>query len=78
MQACRHQRLTLLMPSTEVRLRCRRCHLTLAEDEAAGGPCPECLEATGVRRADYERVEITTRQTARARCEDCGLLMDAE
>lgn len=78
MGACKHARLTLMMPTTEVRLRCRHCHLTLPEEELEGGSCPECLEESGRRRSDFERTEIATADAARVRCEDCGLVTDAE
>lgn len=79
MDACRHERLTLLAPSTEIRLRCRHCHLTIAEEELdEDGYCPECKEEHGRRRADFERVEVSTRDVTKVRCEDCGLVTEAE
>lgn len=77
MDVCGHAHLTLLMPEQQTRLRCRHCRLTIAEEEVAGGPCPECLEG-GERRADFERIEVSTADTARVRCEDCGLVTTAE
>lgn len=73
---CRHLHLLLLRPSTETRLRCRHCHLTIAEAELGGAPCPECLEATGRRRRDFETIEVTSNEKTRVRCEGCGLLFD--
>lgn len=77
MDRCPHVRLTLLRPSTETRLRCRHCHLTISEAELGGAPCPECLEAHGRRRRDFERIEVTLNETTRMRCEDCGLVTEA-
>jgi len=73
MAGCAHPRLLLLLPETATRLRCRHCHLTIDEAEVGDGPCPECQEAHGVTRSDFERVEVTTRGQAEARCEDCGV-----
>lgn len=73
---CPHTHLTLIPPEVQVRLRCRRCHLTLPEDELSGGACPECLERDGRRRKDFERVEIQTAKTTRMRCETCGMVAD--
>jgi len=73
---CPHAHLTMLTPSVQPRLRCRRCHLTIAAEELKGGPCPECLEADGARRRDFETIEVTTGAGTRFRCEDCGLMLE--
>lgn len=75
MEDCPHRQLTVLAPKSNPRMRCRRCGLTIAEEELAGGPCPECLES-GERRTDFERVEVAVRTKTRLRCEDCGLVLD--
>ncbi len=77
MEDCPHHQLTVLAPKTNPRLKCRRCGLTIAEEELGGGPCPECLEG-GERRTDFERVEVAVRTKTRLRCEACGLVLDAE
>ena len=74
--ACPHANLVLLQPESRDRLRCRSCHLTIDEAELGGGPCPECLEADGAKRSDFERVEVTTRGQTRVRCEDCGVWVE--
>jgi hypothetical protein len=73
---CAHANLVLLRPEAQTRLRCRHCHLTIDEGELGGGPCPECREARGVTRSDFERVEVTTRGETEVRCEDCGLRVE--
>jgi predicted RNA-binding Zn-ribbon protein involved in translation (DUF1610 family) len=75
MTPCQHRNLVLL-PAAAPRLRCRHCHLTLAAEELGRGPCPECREATGRQRFDFEPVAPGPR-TVRYRCEDCGALMAA-
>ena len=73
MTTCRHYNLVLL-PREAPRLRCRHCHLTLSAEELGEGPCPECLDATGQRRYDFDPL-ATASQAARYRCEDCGALV---
>jgi hypothetical protein len=75
MTSCEHQELSLI-PSPGKKLRCRHCQLTIDEEELAGGPCPECLEAFGVRRRDFEPVPDAVGHT-RYRCENCGAVIDA-
>jgi hypothetical protein len=55
-------------------MRCRHCHLTIREDELDGGWCPECYEASGQRRSDFETVAGED-GGVRYRCEDCGILV---
>ena len=76
--SCNHQNLVLL-PAAAPRLRCRRCHLTLSAAELEGGPCPECLDATGRRNYDFEPVPGDgSGHAARYRCEDCGAMIGPE
>ncbi len=75
MPACKHAVLTL-MPQPEARLRCRHCHLTISAQELGSGCCPECLEACGLRRYDFEEVPDDTAECTRYRCEACGLILD--
>lgn len=74
MNDCVHAVLWLLPPPPP-KLRCRHCDLRISEDELAGGACPECLEATGRRRREFEPVTPDERDGARYRCEACGLLV---
>lgn len=72
---CAHVNLTLLVSKAQVRLRCRHCHLTIDAAEIGKQPCPECLEQ-GRRRRDFDEVEVPAAGASRARCEDCGLMID--
>lgn len=58
-----------------MRVRCRHCHLTIAEAELGDGPCPECLETTGQRRSDFERLGAPEVTATKMRCDDCGLVI---
>ena len=75
MDECRHEILELL-PAPASKVRCRHCHLSIAEDELGGGPCPECLEATGRRRREFEPVADAGDVAPVYRCEACGLRVD--
>lgn len=75
MDDCTHTNLTVLN-DTQQKLRCRHCHLTIAADELPDEFCPECYEATGLKKYDFDAVEKTGSQTTRYRCEDCGILID--
>jgi len=72
---CKHQTLVLL-PPPDKKLRCRHCHLTIAEEELADGHCPECYEAYGLKRRDFEPVEPEKGGKARYVCENCGAVID--
>ena len=76
MPDCKHTVLTL-MPQPESRLRCRHCHLTISPEELQGSYCPECYEAYGQKRSDFEEIEADT-ETTRYRCEDCGAIIEVE
>lgn len=76
MTDCIHANLELL-PERRETLRCRHCHLTIAADEIGeDGYCPECFDASGVRRNDFERLTHDTGKVARYRCEDCGTIVE--
>jgi hypothetical protein len=74
MSTCRHEILTLV-PAPAARLRCRHCHLTIAESELGAGCCPECLDAHKVRRRDFEKISDAQSPAARYRCESCGMII---
>lgn len=72
--ACRHQHLELLPPAP-ARVRCRFCHLTLTVEELGEGCCPECFEADGKRRYDFEPLAVEASGQVRYRCEACGAII---
>ncbi|MBT8339956.1 MAG: hypothetical protein HKP58_13345 [Desulfatitalea sp.] len=71
-KGCRHLNIALL-PQRGERLRCRQCHLTLKAEELERGYCPECYEASGQRRNDFEI--ISHDEQTKYRCEDCGAII---
>jgi hypothetical protein len=71
---CPHTNLTVL-GSARRKLRCRHCHLTIDAEELSEGYCPECYEATGDQRYDFDRVASANRGI-RYRCEECGLVIE--
>jgi len=75
MSGCGHKRLTLLK-EREDRLRCRKCHLVLSVDELGGGCCPECYEASGERRCDFEKLAAKGDEVTRYRCDGCGAVIE--
>jgi len=64
-----------LLPSQGKKLRCRHCHLTIGQEELAGGYCPECYEAYGVKRRDFEELEEEDAGKVRYSCEECGIII---
>ena len=72
MDTCRHQRLVLVKQDKN-KLRCTHCHLTINEDELESDCCPECWEAEGVRRRDFEKLERKDTDSGTYRCEECGV-----
>ena len=81
MDNCPHTNLILLdFGEQRQKLRCRHCHLTIDEQELADGYCPECYEATGYKRSEFDEVnhDPATSDITRYRCEDCGTFIDAE
>ena len=77
MKECKHLNLVLLEEIPN-RLRCKHCHLTISRKELGDSYCPECFEADGKRRYDFEEVASETQGQTRYRCEDCGALIKAE
>ena len=75
MRECTHPVL-VLCERTPNKLRCRHCHLTISPEELGGGPCPECKEALGVDRRDFEEVEGEQADKVRYRCEACGIMIE--
>lgn len=76
MTGCKHETLILLPPGGK-RLRCRHCHLTISAQELGSGCCPECLEALGIQRREFEEIPDPDAGRTRYRCEACGMLLDA-
>ncbi len=74
MTSCNHSALELL-PERRKRLRCRYCHLTIAEEEIGDGFCPECFANSGSKRYDFEELVATGDGIARYRCEQCGAIV---
>ena len=74
MTSCNHPALELL-PERKKTLRCRHCHLTIAEDELGDGYCPECFEASGNKRYEFDEMETAESGIARYRCEECGAII---
>lgn len=77
MTSCRHRKL-VLMGAQGKKLRCRHCHLTIDEMELRGGFCPECREAYGLQRRDFDVVEAEDDGTTHYRCEECGALIQVD
>ncbi|MBA3027226.1 MAG: hypothetical protein FP816_00200 [Desulfobacteraceae bacterium] len=76
-EECRHKNIRVIIENTQ-RLRCRHCHLTLKEEELAGGYCPECFETRGTKQYDFEEVPMADGGTVRYRCEDCQAWLDTK
>ena len=77
MTKCPHQNL-LLLSAAKHRVQCRHCHLTILADELGDGYCPECYEADGWKRSDFETVETSGEENTRYRCEDCNAVIELE
>lgn len=77
MNECTHRNLLLLTPPKD-RIRCRHCHLTIKRDELERRWCPECYEADGIKRTDFEEVSEAESKGVAYRCEDCGLFIAVE
>ena len=77
MTSCSHSTLTLL-PQQKNRMRCRHCHLTIRADELGDSYCPECFEAEGQKRYEFEEVAAVESGTSRYRCEECGVIIESE
>ena len=76
MTACNHSTLELL-PEPKKTLRCKHCHLTIAESELGDGYCPECFDAFGIKRSDFEEMANTKPAVVRYRCEECGAVIES-
>ena len=74
MKPCNHGTLELL-PERKKTLRCRHCHLTIAEEEVADGFCPECFAISGNKRYDFDEMVAAHGGIARYRCEQCGAIV---
>jgi predicted RNA-binding Zn-ribbon protein involved in translation (DUF1610 family) len=74
MASCNHSTLELL-PERKTTLRCRHCHLTLSAEELGAGFCPECFDASGSKRYEFEEISASEASGARYRCEECGLII---
>jgi Zn finger protein HypA/HybF involved in hydrogenase expression len=77
MPECRHKNLVLIREASG-KLRCRHCHLTLTAEELNNSYCPECYEASGKKRFDFEAITVEQKKTTRYRCEDCGIIIETE
>jgi hypothetical protein len=77
MTSCNHDKLVLL-PGEKGRLRCRHCHLTIRADELGDSYCPECFEAEGMKRYEFEEVAAVESCISQYRCEECGAIIASE
>lgn len=75
MKPCPHKTLTLLAPQSK-KVRCRTCHLVIAEDDLPGEYCPECYDVDGVKRTDFEQVTPDDTKPVRYRCDSCGAIIE--
>jgi predicted RNA-binding Zn-ribbon protein involved in translation (DUF1610 family) len=66
----------VLIPEEKNKLRCRHCHLVISPEELQGSYCPECYEAHGKKRHDFEEIETGENEKTRYRCEDCGVVIE--
>lgn len=76
MSSCDHRTLVLL-PGQKKRLRCRHCHLLIKAEELGNNCCPECFDARGEKRYDFEEVNTAETDVLRYRCEDCGVIIES-
>jgi hypothetical protein len=74
MASCNHSTLELL-PERKTTLRCRYCHLTISSEELGDGFCPECFDARGNKRYEFEQIAASEAAGARYRCEECGVII---
>ena len=73
MPECKHEKLVLI--TRNEKLRCRHCYLTITAKEIGEGYCPECYEAYGVKRRNFDKLEPEDNGKTQYRCEDCGMLV---
>lgn len=78
MDSCRHLHLALIPRPATHKLRCRRCHLTITAEELNGRCCPECHEAHGIQSCEFEEISVPGDGKTRYRCEECGVIIDAD
>ena len=52
--------------------------VSITAAELGTSHCPECYETSGAKRYDFEPVAPAAEGPSRLRCEDCGLMIDAE
>ena len=50
--------------------------MTIDADELSDSYCPECYEATGYKKFDFDPVSSTDTKTTRYRCEECGIVLE--
>lgn len=74
---CKHKNLALYAEPDD-RVRCQHCHLTIRRSELKSRYCPECYEASGTKRYDFDSVAETTEPKTQYVCEDCGILIPVE
>jgi rubrerythrin len=74
MASCNHSTLELLT-ERKTTLRCRYCHLTISGEELGDGFCPECFDASGSKRYEFERIVASAATGVRYRCEQCGIII---
>ncbi len=74
MEDCPHTNLVVLNAAQQ-KLRCRHCHLKIAAADMQDEFCPECYEATGYKKYDFDVVESNGLTSVRYRCEDCGIII---
>jgi hypothetical protein len=77
MDSCTHKNLVLL-PEKKEKLRCNHCHLTIDAGEVGSGYCPECFEAEGQKRYDFQPVISESVSFVRYRCEECGIQIECD
>ena len=77
MTSCTHNTLVLL-PEKKSRLQCRHCHLTITSAELGDSFCPECFEIHKEKRYDFDEMDAEEPNTARYRCEECGVIIESE
>jgi predicted RNA-binding Zn-ribbon protein involved in translation (DUF1610 family) len=73
-ESCKHSTLELL-PERKRTLRCRQCHLTIAEEELGYSYCPECFDGKGIKNFDFETAPDKGGNVTRYRCEECGAII---
>jgi hypothetical protein len=77
MDSCTHQNLVLL-PEKKKKFRCTHCHLSIDADEIGNSYCPECFEAEGQKRYDFQEIISESAGPVRYRCEECGIQIECD